>query len=295
MPEFHDYAPMLHSLANHAKRTQKSNPGDYLDAEGLLVCGKCGQRRRRFVNIPAAIPSDPGRVIRMEVASECRCDIEAAQREEAAKKEEAMRENILKLRPISLMDAKFNEATFENYRVTKHNQKNMQICRGYAEQFPEMLKRNQGLLLWGDVGRGKSWAAACIANYLLSRNVPVVMTSLVKIVQQIEKDKSKEQEIINLMRSASLVILDDLGAERDTSFGLEKVFNVVDSRSRQKMPVIYTTNITVQEMMEEQDMRCKRIFSRVLETCRPLQFTGPDWRIMEANKRFKELDKLLGL
>ena len=44
--------------------------------------------------------------------------------------------------------------------------------------FDEMLEKNQGLLFYGDVGTGKTFAAACIANYLLERRIPVVMTFL---------------------------------------------------------------------------------------------------------------------
>ena len=48
--------------------------------------------------------------------------------------------------------------------------------------FDEMYRNNQGLLLYGPVGTGKSYAAACIANELLNQKIPVIMTSFVKIL-----------------------------------------------------------------------------------------------------------------
>lgn len=39
-----------------------------------------------------------------------------------------------------------------------------------------------------------------------------------------------------MLNSAKLLILDDLGTERNTDFALEKVYNVIDSRVRASMP-----------------------------------------------------------
>ena len=43
--------------------------------------------------------------------------------------------------------------------------------------YSDSRSMNIGLLLFGDVGTGKSFAAGCIANALLDRDVPVLMTN----------------------------------------------------------------------------------------------------------------------
>lgn len=158
-----------------------------------------------------------------------------------------------------------------------------------------MLAKNQGLLLWGNVGTGKSYAAAAIANYLLSKVVPVVMVSFVEIIKNIESKKMTQDEIISLMNSAQLVIFDDLGAERSSDFALEKVYSIIDSRYRKKLPMIVTTNLTMDQMKGEVDIRYCRIYDRIFETCYPMQFSGPSWRRIEANKRFTDMASLLGV
>lgn len=75
-------------------------------------------------------------------------------------------ERIRTLKKASLMDEKFSYATFEHFKPTKYNERNLKLCLRYAEKFDLMLEKNQGLLFWGDVGTGKSYAAACIANHL---------------------------------------------------------------------------------------------------------------------------------
>ena len=45
-----------------------------------------------------------------------------------------------------------------------------------------------------------------------------------------------------------LLILDDFGMERGTEYGLEQVFNVIDSRYRSGKPLIVTTNLTLDDL-----------------------------------------------
>ncbi len=62
-----------------------------------------------------------------------------------------------------------------------------------------------------------------------------------------------------------LLILDDLGAERNTSFGKERVFDVVDKRLLTGKPMIVTTNIPLSVMKQAADLDDRRIFVRILE------------------------------
>lgn len=48
-------------------------------------------------------------------------------------------------------------------------------CRKYVEKWEEAKANNLGLLLWGDVGTGKSYMAASIANALLEQEISVRM------------------------------------------------------------------------------------------------------------------------
>lgn len=96
-----------------------------------------------------------------------------------------------------MLDDKFKDISFDSLEETKFNAKNLRTCRRYAERFEEMVKENQGLLLWGNVGTGKSWAAAAIANYLLGKVVPVVMVSFVEIIKDIESKKKTQDQMVS--------------------------------------------------------------------------------------------------
>ena len=61
----------------------------------------------------------------------------------------------------------------------------MDKAHAYVENWKEAYKSNIGLLLFGDVGTGKSFFAGCIANALLDRDVPVLMTNFPTILNRL--------------------------------------------------------------------------------------------------------------
>lgn len=73
----------------------------------------------------------------------------------------------------------------------------------------------------------------------------------------------------------------------------KKVYDIVDSRYRAKLPIILTTNLSMTEMKESADIRYTRIYDRIFEMCYPMQFTGRSWRKAEAARRFDEMKNFL--
>lgn len=293
MGEMFNALGFMENIAAKGIKNQVRNPGDYEDEEGLLVCGVCGEQRQKFIDFAAPTEDDPNHTKKLKVATMCRCEREVEERRKREKQNEEDMERIRKLKKASLMDEKLSGATFRNFKPTKYNARNLKLCQRYAEKFDLMLEKNQGLLFWGDVGTGKSFAAACIANYLLEQKIPVIMTSFVKLLEVIQASREEEPAILNRLGYAKLVIFDDLGAERGTDYALEKVYNIIDSRYRKSLPMILTTNLTIEEMKRDMDIRYSRIYDRIFEICYPMQFTGPSWRKTEASRRFDEMKKLL--
>lgn len=288
-----DFHGMMEGFAKAAISRQEVKAVDYVNENGLLVCGACGELRQKWLKPEDTkydgLVKEEGCVL---VPTSCRCDKERQAEEERLKKAQEDMEAIQRLRKMSLMDEKFVSSKFESFQTNKYNEKNLRFCKRFADAFDEMIAKNQGLLMWGNVGTGKSFAAACIANQLLGQKVPVVMTSLVKLLEAIQPNPESETEIIAKLNRAKLVIFDDLGAERSTDYALEKVYNIIDSRYRKNLPMILTTNLTLEEMQQESDMRYRRIYDRIFEVCYPMQFTGPSWRQKAAFERFNDMERL---
>ena len=105
-----------------------------------------------------------------------------------------------------------------------------------------------------------------------------------------EQAKIKIAEL--MLKPSNLLILDDLGAERQSDFALEQVFNVVDSRYKSGKPVIITTNLSLQELKNPSDIKYKRIYDRILEMCVPLQFKGESKRKEKSQAKLNVLKEL---
>lgn len=279
---------LFRGIANNAIKNQKRNAGDYIATDGLLHCGVCKEPKREFYQYRENIGGKEI-VTPVEKTRNCRCDrirIEEKEREEKKRADLSIMQRIQKQ---SLMDVKFRSVSFDTLQLTQHNQRNLKLCRSYARRFEEMLGKSQGLLLWGNVGTGKSFAAAAIANFLLNQQIPVVMTSFVKIVEDIQQKKINENDLFNSLSCAKLVVFDDFGAERKTEFATEIVYNAIDDRYRKKLPMIITTNKTLPEMQEETDPKYSRIYDRIFEVCYPMQFTGPSWRRKIAHENYNAM------
>lgn len=253
--------------------------GDFIGEDGMLYCGKCKHRKQLQVSF-----GNETHVVR------CMCKCESKKLEDRKKQdeyEEQMR-RISRLKEASMMDKKYREDSFDKYEVREENQTVFDVAKKYAEKFPEMYRKNQGLLLYGPVGTGKSFTAACIGNYLINNAKSVIMTSFVKILQDIWEN-TKEAEYITILNSVSLLIIDDLGTERETDYALEKVYNIIDSRVRANKPMIITSNLELNDMMNCDDIRKKRIYDRILECCYPVYVGGKSFRMMKAAQRFDEM------
>ena len=112
--------------------------------------------------------------------------------------------------------------------------------------------------------------------------------------REAERHEFERMSHISLLRSeafrdiSALLILDDLGAERNTSYGKECVFDVVNRRLLSGKPMIITTNITLSAMQKATDLDDRRIYDRILEVCVPILFNGENFRKGNAAENLKK-------
>ena len=279
----------LNIISETAKKAEKATPEritDYRNEDGLLVCGVCGKPREVKVNVGGS-----ERIFKCV----CKCDEEKEKKEQERIRHERELDIIKQLRRNSLMDEKFASCTFSTFKLNSNNETHLRIAKRYVDKFDELYTKNQGLLFYGNVGTGKTHLACCIGNELINKMKSVFATSLVKILSQIRLNGSRslEEDLIKKMNAARLLILDDLGAERNTDFALETAYNIIDSRYRSKKPMIVTTNLSLQEMQTTQDVRLQRIYDRVLEVCYPVPFMWESYRMREAAGRYDDMRAFL--
>ena len=219
------------------------------------------------------------------VACLCACRLKQYEMREQAGKEAKEHFRLRRLRAECVQDHHLANCVF----ASAEKSANILRCQYYVEHWETMKSQNIGLLLWGEVGGGKTYAAACIANALLDRGVPVMVTSLPKIINS-GWDKG---EIISQLHHYPLMVLDDLGVERNSEYGLETVYTVLDERRKAQKPIIITTNLTIKEMRALMDRAHNRIYSRVLEMCVPVYFSSQNYRAQTAAAKISLLKEVL--
>lgn len=245
--------------------------------DGLLHCGVCGVPKQCRINLMGRTAT---------VRCMCRCENEAYQQERRRSQELDRMMNAQRLRAQGIQDEGVREYTFANAQESK----TIAACRRYVERWDDMFDHNQGLLFWGDVGTGKTYAAACIANALIDRGIPALVTSFPKILNA-GWDKS---EIVKQMGQFPLLVLDDLGVERESDYALELVQMVVDERYKAAKPLIVTTNLTKTDFEHPKNMKFKRVYDRVLEMCAPVRFTGESRRKSKAEEKMRFAREVFG-
>ncbi len=259
--------------------------------DGLLYCSICHEPVQRKVMFPTMDGTKSMKEMIVPVMCECERKQEEA-KDKKAQYEKDMRA-VNALRAESLLDARLANACLKNFQKGKDNEFSYQVASRYVANFKDMYFKGQGLLFFGDVGTGKSYTAACIANELMNRKVSVVMTSFIKILSKVGNTGVSEAVIQKLCRP-KLLILDDLGAERTTDYAIENVYNIIDSRYRSGKPLILTTNLSYGYMKNCEDGRYKRIYDRIFSMCYPVQFSGQSWRKTDAVHRFDYMERLMG-
>lgn len=282
-------AAMMQSLVNMVGYDcPKEENGDYRNEEGLLVCGVCGKRKERRLNVPYL-----GERV---VPTLCACGEEKIRREEEEKVRREEQKRCDDLFSFSLIDDRFKESTFENFKINEYNQRQFKLAKRYVEKFEEMYARNKGLLFYGEPSTGKTYLASCIANALLKKRVPLIVTSIIKLTSAsgpFSKEAEEQRLLVRKMNAARLLVIDDLGTERETDYKMEQVFEIIDSRYGAKRPMIITTNLSLYQMQHEPNMRKRRVYERIFEICHPVEFTGPSWRWNTAEKDYDEINNIL--
>ena len=251
--------------------------------DGLWRCSVCGAVTRRSVEFLG----------KRDFRIRCPCQKAEDAKEAELERQEAEAKAARELRKMSMMDEKLKDASFSTFVEDAENRKAYRAAVRYVEKFGEMLKTGQGLMFYGPVGTGKSYTAAMIANELMDRKHPVVMTSFVKLLDRLSRFDTADEDYIAQLNRADLLFIDELGAQRGTDTAVEKVYNIVDSRYRSCKPLILTTNLELSEIKGEQDIRYVRIYDRILEMCYPIPMKGLSWRKREAARRFYSMKEAL--
>ena len=278
-----DIGRTIENIISQGEINIKAKEGDFIGDNGLLYCGNC--------KTPKQVEVVLFDQIRRPMCL-CKCEIEKRDREEEERKRQEFERKIKEYRRMGFPDSDMHDWTFENDDHT--NERITKAMQNYVNNFSELRKQGKGLLLYGSVGTGKTYAACEVANALIDRGYPVLVTNFARVLNTLQSTFEK-QEYIDSLNRFQLLVIDDLGIERGTEFAKEQVYNVVDSRYRAGLPMIITTNLSIDELKSLKDIEAGRIYDRILERCFPIECSGTNRRRKAVRAGYDDMKALLGL
>lgn len=288
------------------KRTNRVE-GDRENSEGFLICGKCDTPKQKMCYVETFQK-------KIKTTCPCLCEQEKLIAEEEARERNKFEDSMERWYSDLQIIKRGKGATFSV--DNRNNASQSLICRNFvkevAEQCEELKElyrlkdygeidavefearkelnyaRSDGLLLYGNVGAGKSFLAECVKNALIERRISALMTTVQILSSGMGQYKSQRTEILHKVSNVGLLILDDFGTERDTEAMQEVTLDILETRCNSRRPLVVTTNLTLEELqtpvresgMSHRDYvhRC-RTYDRLLSMCRThIKFSGASQR-----------------
>ncbi len=165
----------------------------------------------------------------------------------------------------------------------------LEIAYNTSHRYADSL--NGWLLLQGPFGCGKTHLAAAIANHAVSIGVPTLFLTVPDLLDLLRfafdaEDITFEQRFEQI-RTSNLLVLDDFGTQSATAWAQEKLFQIINYRYINHLPLVVTTNVPLDEIEP-------RIRSRLAdpELVTVVRILAPDYRRPTDDKGHHELSSL---
>jgi DNA replication protein DnaC len=271
---------LVGNIISNANERAPTPDAEYLGDDGLLHCSECGDAVQCRIEV-----FGEEKVVRCI----CGCIKASMEAEKERERQEAIERNRYDC---------FEGSAMINWTFSKDDLKQPKLStamKRYADGFSEYRETGKGLLLYGRNGTGKTFYASCIANALIDSGRRVLVTNFARLSNQLQGMYEGKQAFIDDLSKYSLLVLDDLGAERQSEYMQEQVFNIVNARYCSGLPFIVTTNLTIEEISKPQDAGRARIYNRILERCFPIEVNGVDRRKAMLKSDFPDMGAKLGL
>jgi DNA replication protein DnaC len=201
------------------------------------------------------------------------------------------RERLFKLSHLD----ELSHLTFDNFKPRGHmglppqQANSLELAYNQAQQFSQSL--SGWLLLQGNFGCGKTHLAAAIANFAVDLGVPTLFITVPDLLDSLrfayQSPEATFEERFEEIRQADLLILDDFGTQNATQWAQEKLFQIINYRYINRLPLVVTTNLSIQDIED-------RIRSRLMdpELVTRVRILSPDYRNPAGDQGHHRLSSL---
>jgi len=139
-----------------------------------------------------------------------------------------------------------------NYRSAENE--SLQIAWKHAHLFADAPEG--WMLILGESGSGKTHLAGAVANTVLRNGGDVFFAVVTDLLDHLRASFAPNRgepgydELFENVRSAGLLVLDDLGPHKDSSWAMEKLFQIANYRFNAALPTVITSALSLNELRE---------------------------------------------
>ncbi|MGD9628984.1 MAG: ATP-binding protein [Pyrinomonadaceae bacterium] len=180
---------------------------------------------------------------------------------------------------------RYLDCHFHNYKPQHPSQeKAFKFATSLTMEYPAV---DQGLLLMGTVGVGKTHLAVSILKGLTERGFNCLFYEFGSLLKEIQDSynantKTSELGVLAPVLNAEILVLDELGASKPTDWVRDTMAHVINTRYNDQKLTIFTTNYLDQRRTDREELLEDRIGvrlrSRLYEMCRTVEMSGQDFR-----------------
>lgn len=261
----------MNTMSEKMISVSKASNSLFSDCEKVFdhICPNCGEKIYHTFNNKQGIE-------KIDFYTACDCVTDAWEQETLKKLYDNHAQIIRNNKQASGFSKRDAEDVSKSFKTHKGNVGAYNALIAYGDKFDNTTKT--GFFLYGPVGVGKSLLAKKAMTKVLNKGYSAYITSVSKMMSDIKKDNSSfSRDTFNKVLDVDLLILDDIGVERGTEFEIEQLFQILESRWRDYKPIIFTSNLTLEELSSKYHDR-DRLMSRILGTCQIIKVDGQDFR-----------------
>ena len=244
---------------------------EYFGEDGKVYCKNCNTSRVAVYD---------ARFIRCK----CQCQMEKIEKAYEEERQAKIKEHLEKLKEQSLLGERYKNFTFDSVEIINEEHQNIiNRLKKYCEGFKEH-NEGLGIYLFGSNGSGKTLLTACMLDKLNSQFIECMFTNIHKIKEELlSSDPKRQKAFLNRVYTVPVLFLDDFATEVVKKNGEDNwlqdvIYDVINTRYNNMLPIIYTSNCSLKQCLEERGVMQKTI-DRIFESTVQIKLDLPSYRL----------------
>lgn len=157
------------------------------------------------------------------------------------------------------------DKTFKSYETWNNTTKNIKtVATNYCLRFEKIRSdRNNSILLCGNPGVGKTHLSIALANNFMKKGIKVVYMPYRDILTSLKQnilDKEYYKKLITKYKEAQILLIDDLYKGKITEADINIMFEIVNHRYINKLPMIVSSEFTIEHILGIDEAIGSRIY-----------------------------------